>query len=981
VLETHRSLHQIVAGDRPAFSPESAVYWFYARGLTGRDDTLQVGLWRDWAKRYSIELREQLKNLAASISPVPVTYIVLWYKNDLIRHLQSTLETSLGAFGDALDVIIATDDPASLRAVTAEIGAALIDIPLHQLCSGLEIFLASPSDREEENADLPTISGAPVRLNVKDRLWLEEELEIVHRNVGLRAPDGQDIGRDFLRGAQISWFEIGLHFDVDRDKAERLEKIVRTQLNKKRTVRVNLYHAPGAGGTTVARRILWKFHNEFPAAILLRSNPSLTTERLYRLTSLTGMPVLLLIDSAQIADRQVDELFNHLRSRQVPVVLLQTLRRSKEQEEADLVRYLPAELSIGEARRFFEVFSRIEPSKSLELERLLTTSDPRARTAFYFGLETFGEDFLGLERYVGSKLANLNTLQKKIMGFLALAYHYAQRPLHAQAFADLLAIPNSRTVKLRNALPEEALSLLVESDSEEWRVAHELLAVEILRQLLTTPTIDPRLWRQGLSSWALDFIEFCRGNAVVLSEEMTEVARRAFIYRDNVDVLGTERAASGNFSHLIEDIPSREGRLEVLRFIVTLFPDEAHFWSHLGRYYSIEMRDYDEAFKCTERAILLQENDPVLHHMQGMVLRYQIKDLIGKQLNISEMVVLAKKASSAFGRARELNPDEEHAYISEVQLLIMLLNYAGRSHAGGVMGYLSLPSTDPYLREALERAEDLLEQVRRNREGEGPSSYEQDARGKLNALYGRYERALEIWDSLLSRPDLYRPPLRRQIAWTYLARHDRAWEKLAPREVERIVSLMEDNIQEDPANEKDLRLWVQAVRRSARPTTAESVIERLGYWRANSGALDSIYYLYVFNCLLAFQGSTLAREEALRYIDESKQLARLRRNRTKSFEWLGRRTGIARLVHQSELGEWDVRKDFWEHIEPLERVQGRISRIDSPQAGRIEVQGGLPAFFVPSRSGYTENRSENQLVMFYLGFSYDGLRAWEVTNA
>jgi hypothetical protein len=134
LLEMHRSLHQLVAGDRPSISPDTAVYWFYSRGLTGRDDTLQVGLWRDCAKRYSLELREQLQNLASSISPAATTCIVLWYQNDLTRHLQSTLEIALGAFGDALDVVIISDDPAALGSVAAESGATLVDIPLHQLC-------------------------------------------------------------------------------------------------------------------------------------------------------------------------------------------------------------------------------------------------------------------------------------------------------------------------------------------------------------------------------------------------------------------------------------------------------------------------------------------------------------------------------------------------------------------------------------------------------------------------------------------------------------------------------------------------------------------------------------------------------------------------------------------------------------------------------------------------------------------------------
>ena len=41
----------------------------------------------------------------------------------------------------------------------------------------------------------------------------------------------------------------------------------------------------------------------------------------------------------------------------------------------------------------------------------------------------------------------------------------------------------------------------------------------------------------------------------------------------------------------------------------------------------------------------------------------------------------------------------------------------------------------------------------------------------------------------------------------------------------------------------------------------------------------------------------------------------------------------------------------------------------------------MKAFFVPARGNFRQGRSENQLVSFYLGFSFEGLRAWEVKDA
>lgn len=978
-LEARRSLHQIVIGDRPSINPDRATNWFFARGLEGRDKTLKLGPYVEWGKVYNREIFTQFELFAKSINPSPVLCLVLWTDTSLNRHLQSVLDSAMGAFGESLHIVIVSESIGELESLATEVGADQINLPLNEFCSGIDLAFSDETNSENDCV-LPSSSGAPIIIERKDYLWLSEDLEIVHKNVGIAPPLDRNIGEDFLRGSEITWYELASHWDIDRDKSSRLERAIRTDLEKKRTVRINLYHAPGAGGTTLARHILWKLHNEYICCVLVNCTPQATAERLYRIASMTGRGIVLLVDGSQIEERQIDDLFTLLRSRQIPVVIFQTLRRFNRQEERDRAFYLEAKLSASESWRIIDKLTIFKPGKRSELEALLKSPSERLKTPFYFGLQTFEEDFLGLAPFISTKLADLNPLQQKILCYLSIAHHYAQRPIRSQAFAQILGIPKNKSVKILNAIAESCHDLIVESYDESWRTAHDLIATEILRQVLSGTARDKRIWNQYLSTWAKNFAEFCRGGDEIVSDEMLEMARRTFIYRDNTDVLGSERSDSRDFAQILDDIPSPEGRLEVLKKLVDLFPEEAHFWSHLGRYYSIQRQDFPEALTCAEKAIKLDPLDNVLYHMQGMIFRNEINVEIEQNSDISEIVETVKNASTAFEKSRELAPDDEHGYISEVQMLTKVLDFAGRKHPNGALGYLSLPSADPFLRESLQKAEDLLEQVRRSREGEGPSTYESTARAKLSTLYGRYPNALQLWNNLLSRRDTYHPPLRRQIVWTYLAKHQRSWKRLTQNEITKSIELLNENIDEDPSNEKDLRLWIQAVRHSNNPPSLETVIERLSYWRSNSNSIDSVFYLYVFHSLLAMKGSAISRDDAERFMEECRQMARFRRNRTKSFEWLGKESGIKKLIHQSELGEWDNSTDFWEKSGQLGRIRGRIEKIDGPQAGKIAVEGGLTAFFVPSRSNHSVSKSENLPVDFYLGFSYDGLRAWEVQN-
>ena len=938
VLQQRRSIHIVTMKDRPTLNLRSGTYWFFPRGLTGREALSDSG-WREWQKQYGVAMNEQVGRLASTSAPAAIVFIVVWSQPDFIKHLKTFLDSTLAAFGDRGNIVIVSDDPNFPDDDISDTGAVRVALPLHHLCSGLKISLAA-SDSQTSSTSIPTSSNVPFLLPPKETRWLEEEFELVTLEAGQIPRIDNKVGTDFLRGNEISWFELGVHSDVERDLSPKLERQVRSDLESRRAGRINLYHSPGAGGTTTAKRVLWQFHREYPAVVLKSTNPPETAERLNYLAASSGQPVLVVVDGADVAQRQTDELYDLLRARHIPSVILQVARHFSQPSEGQRSFFLRTELSQTEAFRFRSAYGKEQPQCLPEIEKLLNSSDPRYLTAFYFGLVAFKEDFHGLEPYVGSRIERLEPAQKKLVVFISLAHHYGQKPLPAQAFAYVLGLPQNRSIAIQNTLPPTALELLVRLESNRWRTVHDLVALEILKRLLWPSSADERLWKQSLSQWATEFAEFCRGSEPVPSEEMLEVVRRCFVYRDNSELLGTERAGLNHFAPIIDDIPSKEGALEVLRRLTDLYPDEAHFWAHLGRFHSLQRRDFPAAVECIDRALALQNRDHVLHHMRGMALRQQVYEEIQADRDLTQVIDLAKKASESFGAARTLSPEDEYAYISEVQMLLRLLDCAGRKHAGSALDYASSHSADPFLREAFQQSEDLLERVRRNREGQGASHFEETCRAHLDTLYGKHEVALQAWDGLLSRKDTYAPPIRRQIVWTYLARRERSWHKLEPREIDRIVDLLEQNLREEPHIDTNLRLWVQAVRNSSKPPTMESIIERVGYWRTNANSLESVFYSYVLYALQAIEGSILAIDSANRFIEELRARARFSRNRTKSLEWLGKGSGATRLVHHTQLGNWDQKKEFWDNTILLTRLGGRIARMTRRSQERLKPKAG-----------------------------------------
>jgi tetratricopeptide (TPR) repeat protein len=594
---------------------------------------------------------------------------------------------------------------------------------------------------------------------------------------------------------------------------------------------------------------------------------------------------------------------------------------------------------------------------------------------------------VSLQPYVRNHLRNLPESPTKILTYLAFAHYYGQQTLPEQIFAAFLNLPENKVVNLRKALPDAALSLLVETTKGCWRTAHHLVAEEIIQQVLSIASGERRLWKDRLADWAVAFADFCHGNRADPNNQNLEVVRRVFVFRDESDILGTERAGERLYSQLISDIRVTEAQLRVLTHLTELFPAEAHFWAHLGRFYSNELKDFAKAVIAIDKALALEPADNVLHHMKGMALRNSVYSLTqASDSNLNTVLAEAKLASESFRQARIQNPDDDHGYISEAQMIARVLDFSGkRAKMEALMAASKSP--DPWLKEAFQTAEDLLMQVRANHQGERPSEYEENCRADLDVLYGQHGRALEIWQNLLDRkdaqgrPEVYAPPIRRQIVWTHLSRNSRQWEKLSNKDVERSVSLLEQNLTEEPSDDRNIRLWIQAIRYLSNPPTLENVIERVVYWKSNSNSLDAVYYLFVLYSLLAVNGSALAVENAERALEECRNRSRYRRRRTWSYEWLGTGAGLKQLVHQDQLGAWDLQSSYWSNPAILARVPGVIGRISGPQAGQIELRSGLKAFFVPGTSGHSLGRSENQPVSFNLGFSYDGLRAWMVKDS
>lgn len=722
---------------------------------------------------------------------------------------------------------------------------------------------------------------------------------------------------------------------------------------------------------------------------LFRIISDVTIDRLSEIYDLTKLPLLVIAEGADISTTLFDSLVNQAFNRHLPIVFLLVLRRFERIKEQDSIFFVDSTLSISESRLFAKSYSEVVPERSEQLSQFSLTKG-RLRNPFYFGLVAFGKDFVSVNDYVSQRLLTATEEQKQIALFLAMAYHYGQKAIPAQAFSGILNIPEKHIVRLDQAISKQLKELLVQEGNLKWRPAHELIAIEIIELILMGKAKDRRVWTQNLSTWACKFIDLLEHSDRVTSDVFLDILKRVFIQRGYTELLGSESSFLHQYAPLIEDIPSSEGRLSVLKKLVDTFPKEPHFWGHLSRFYGIERGQTKEAIEAIDKAIELDNKNNVFYHMKGMALRRQAFDIMEDRIKHRELSseelerikYLVEESGNQFELARShARVEEKHGYVSHIQLIVRTVDFGfSMSNKSSRTEFLVSPQSIWY-RDLLEIGEGLLEDLKQKQEGWELDLYTTRCQQDLNELYGDYTRVLEGWDNLLDRKDIYQPLIRRQIVRVYLIRKNRSWDNLTRRELDRIEELMRNNIEEDPVDFRSIRLWFQAVRRIEN-YSIERAIERLSYWRANSETTEVAFYLYILHVLLAIDGSILATSRASELISQCSNIARSLGNRHNSIEWLARGNGMRRILHRKQLAvTWE---EEFEKGDKLILLDGRISRIFGPESGEIELPSGLRAFFVPGRGHggktYIKSQDENKSVKYYLSFTYDGLRAWDVRD-
>lgn len=949
--------------------------YYYANGFIGERT---CATFNEWNRTYYHKLELFLDAVSKSVTTQKTIVVSLLQDEDYIE----SILLLVNRYFSNIKFVIANDPNDILlplaRRKSNSYEHVRTSIEEIDKCINEYLITNEPVEGQPHTYSVPYIHGeGNGTLSESELQDLQECFEVLYTHIG----EGSDEEPEsFLRGETVlTWQGAKRGFAAKRERYQRMyEKPLDTIIKNGRN-KVYILHEPGFGGTTVARQLAYDFRENYPVLYLKEYRYTAVQQKLDWLHERTKKTIVVFMEIPSVISADDFEYLYRSTNQSRPYVFVGIMRGTDVVDNnihvtdwgLDTVLLADKYRSIIEAR-----YSGSEKTAKLnEIQNILTgtTTDTYKRTPFYFGLLTYEKDFVAadgfFEKFV--KAVERKELQRKFLIYLALSDVYADKPLPEALFKTVFGVDDNRIFKLENYFNDEdgILNSLVQIDIVSnvrfVRPKYAYFSEKLLRKLLRkSGSPEDTGWYANLGTYCKEFIEDVARSSVADVLE-GDVIQPMFI--------GSSRERDGeHFTRLVEDI-QKEDRINIFTTLHVQFPDNPHFCSHLARFYSMEEKDMGKALDYADRAIRLSPNDPLLHHMKGMCLFYIIgerMDIVRSSLKANPQPdptelsyiteTLLAQAEAEFQKSREIQQkahhDDEYGYIPNIKLLLRVFDFYVQANGESKRRVIA-NAKEPYIT-WLDRAHTLLEDARRMHEEGEESEHFLTCETNLWQQYEDYSGLLEKLNNQLNQTK-HPALIRRQLAQIYMKR-DEDYKSNAKAN-ERILTLMSDNMKSDGTSIVNFLLWFKAARYSS--LTTDEILTRLVQWNTANPAMDLSFYIFVFNSIKAIEGSSEAAECARKALQESQKLGG--NNRIGIREWYGD-------APQGIVSNYERKNQPSEFT--LYEVEGFVKDYQHPGNAVIQLDCGLEVFFKPSVNGIAQS-SLNHRVKFFLGFSYDGLRA------
>lgn len=961
--------------DRMTKSP----YWFFLNGRSDLPQTIADDM-RKWRQKYQNELLLALKNYHTVFSK-QLRFVFVNGEYEKIKTLLITIDT---CYEDNYKISFLPDET-QFDQLCNEYGDFLTKYPMSisEFVSGLTNFSSLLGLKQERTGY--SIIGKEGTVSIS--LERYSNLSILHDKIVDEQEDMLN-KEDFLKAkGPISWYGIKKDYAIKRTKHFSLlcsEIILRCQ-DVPYSI-LEFRHDPGAGGTTLARQVAYHMSKTCPVVLLNCFEENITYNQVENLYDKVKMSIVIFAESAITGDDDICKLHVQLKANKIPHVIVYVKRIDDKHRSNDNTLSILTDDEFADMKQSLQEYLDLTNIGKLQC----IEKDPASRYPFLMALYAFDEEFEGIESYVSRFVKSANEHDRTVLGNIAMVDLYAETLIPVSFFP---VIDDTDEIGIFN---NNVNDNLIAINGEKLKIRHPLIARELLIQILSRGEEELSDIQKGerLADFIIEFIKHSKLNNFVDYDCTVTVLKNLLITRNSEGII------KDNFSPIITKIQnylkyaSGDERYNAIgRIFKTLeqvYPEEAHFKAHLSRFYTNIEQNYERGIEIAQEAINLSESekitDALLYHIYGVSERkyverklfVQVKEGQSNEGIIQEIQEHLRKASDAFKSTRDIN-HKSAGFLSDIDMCISVVDFAKKLYNCSTEELIK-QYKECWAMEYFDRAISLMESfnsMQTDEDAEFQMSRMIEKFNEVRELENCLENTINMWEEYLDNAAEESKPLARRFIARALRNsyeNDHNQEK-----VQRILKLMERNIDQEPNNETNIRIWFNALREldtSSPELCLDEALSKLAVWKNIGGNREAFYYYFILICIKAIENSSMAESQIPLLLAELREKTKNMPNKNVIYEWLGKGTGVQRLFNCIEAGNGRVRYDIVS--EKGAYLDGVVTHYSNERNATI-TSYGMEVFFTPFPTGQNlpsvTREDIGKRVRFIPGFSYDGVRA------
>lgn len=829
---------------------------------------------------------------------------------------------------------------------------------------------------------------------VSNPTWIHEELQPLYVNI--EKMEGVILNTDlsYFQGREIQWNELNPCIAAERKKyKELIDRVSETlKRNSSHSDLIRIDYEAGAGVTTVMRMIAWFFHDSVPVVVLNHYSKDGTRERLRSLSSdVKRHRILLVVDLHDFDIQLINELLRNLDVDNTPVTILFSRRHMG----GGVDNYLEEQLKGNEISAFESIYNKqidllniSEKNKEGRKAAISKIQDGNLNviTPFVYALCAFEDSFIKLSNYVRAHLGNVNDIQKKILVFISSINYYTGMEIPMVIVQQIIAKKGVKT--LERVLSKKQYSLLVIND-EGVRTLHHSVSGELLKQMCSYEMTNEKAWKNRLEAalmLVIDELELFKTNGKAM-----RILKALFLNHQlsNKNIEGVEQK---RFSYAVEDLPTDIARKKILTTLCRKFDENPYVYSNLARYYHYIEDDEDSALEYVQEALDIAE-DYTFYHLKGIILARKMRNYIEKnvyeinedyQAFVRKLYDVLEEVEETYDKSVELNIENVAAFTSKMNYLLAIVRDVQKNICPNITVNQMLKSEKhSWCNDYIAKANETIENIRiidlymnMNHEEE-IGNYE----SQISDLEGNISEAINGWNNLLTKEDVYYPTIRRNLIHGYYQQCNKEWTMLEPRKCEYVRKLLMDNIQEQSDNARNIVQWFDFVR-----NFEDDINRTIEYFQQYVVNPDIDYYYRAMLTFFAYgleNGDKTYIKQGVEFGDKCEELAREKPNRRLLIDVYNSNEKNLRKIDKFK--KYLLKSvDYNSALALVPRVKGRVAEIDKPEIGWINLEGfDIKIKFNPSYNPeriYRRTKDEGVRVEFVLGFRLEGVFAFSVSD-